>query len=70
MAKRKKEVHIRYACWGLLPAHVMKLRPQWTEQQALDWLNQHQHTLAGIMEQIGWEQLAALLDEQEDTNGK
>lgn len=64
----KHTAHIRYACWGLLPSHVLKLRPHWTEQQALDWLAKHQHTIAKVMEQIGWEQLAAILDEQEDDN--
>lgn len=61
-----KTIHIRYACWGLLPAHVRKLRPHWTEQQALDWLAKHQTTIAKIMERIGWEELAALLDDEED----
>jgi len=61
--KPKVELNVRYACWGLLPAHVRRLRPDWTEQQALDFLNRHQFRIADEMARFGWMVLSQTLDE-------
>lgn len=64
--KPKVKLHTRYACWGLLPEHVRRLRPEWSEEQALDFLYKHQSRIASAMTRLGWMVLAQTLQEPDE----
>lgn len=61
----KTVLHVRFACWGLLPEHVRRLRPEWSGQQALDFLVKRQARIAREMGRLGWIVLADELDRHE-----
>lgn len=57
-----------YASCRWLPGNVLALRPDWTEEQATDWLAENENTLRYRTIEFGWEVLATLLDPSKASN--
>ena len=67
--RARTTLHVRYACWGLLPEHVRRLRPDWSETQALDFLVAQQEQIAREMGRLGWLVLADALNQCDQGDG-